>query len=391
MNEMAALADPLDALPEEVAAHFRATFGSVDVGGVSNKGANGFLVFGRNQITHRQVAVKYYYWGSDPRLHLEPEKLAEIQNDNVITINHAGYADGKWSYFEMPFLENGDLDELIRRGRISLQEALQLTFQVASGLAQIHAAGMVHRDLKPENILLAEDQRAVIADFGSVKMLPEGMDGVPGSGHSIAYRPPESFDGLYGKAGDVYQTGIVLYQLLGGRLPYDPMAWLSKKQRAEFDAQPGAFEKSKYVDSVLEGLIKTGKLLDMNSLPSWVPAATRKIIKKTTNPAVAKRIQTPADLCHALHQHQLSMPNWVEEGNQITLEHAGKCCRARLMNGVWIAEKRVPTGWKQIHTNKAATREEAVVALQIHLKLLKDEHHQGGDARRGGRRTSSPS
>lgn len=370
MNEVIAPADPLDSLPEEVAAHFRATFGSVEVDSVSPKGANGFLVFGRNRITQRLVAVKYYYWGGDPRLHAEPEKLAAIQHDNVININHAGYADDDWSYFEMPFLENGDLDELIGRGRISLHEALRLTFQVASGLAQIHAAGMVHRDLKPENILLAEDGRAVIADFGSVKMLPEGADGVPGSGHSIAYRPPESFDGLYGKAGDVYQTGVVLYQLLGGYLPYDPLDWLSKKQRVEYDGQPGNFERSKYVDGVLEEQIKKGKLLNMDSLPVWVPPATRTIIRKSTNPAVGKRIQTPADLCHILHQHLLGVPNWIEEGDKIIVEHEGKCCRANPnAKGVWTGAKRVPTGWQRIRAIEAATRKEAVDGIRKYLKI----------------------
>lgn len=370
MNEVVEQVDPLDTLPEEVADHFRQKFDSVDVGGVLDKGANGVLVFGKNQITQRLVAVKYYYWGGDPRLHNEPERLAAIQHEHVININHAGYADNDLSYFEMPFLQNGDLDDLIGRGRISLHDALRLTFQISSGLSEIHAAGMVHRDLKPANILLADDGGAVIADFGSVKMLPEGADGVPGSRHSILYRPPESFDGLYGKAGDVYQTGIVLYQLLGGHLPYDPMAWLSNKQRAEYAAQPGGFEQSKYVDGVLEDRIKKGKLLNLASLPPWVPTAIKTMIKRATNPDVARRIQTPADLCMALHQHQLIAPNWVEEGDQIMVEHEGKCCcLSPNAKGVWIAEKKVRTGWQRIRAIEAATREEAVAGLQQHLGI----------------------
>lgn len=370
MTEAGANVNLLDQVPDEVSAHFQGMFDSVEINKVSNKGANGILIFGRNRITDRHVAVKYYYWGGDQRLHEEPGRLAAIQHTNIITINHAGYADNDWSYFEMPYLANGDLDDLIENGRKSLREALQLSFGISSGLSQIHSSGMVHRDLKPENILLADDGSAVIADFGSVKMIPEGADGVPGSGHSILYRPPESFDGIYGKSGDVYQTGIVLYQLLGGSLPYAPEEWLVGKQYAEYCELPGDFEKSQYVDVVLENRIKKGRLLDMNSLPAWVPPAIKTLIRQATNRVPGSRIQTPSDLCRLLHQNLLGVPDWIQEGNQISVEHNGKyCCTVPDDEGEWVTKKKVKSGWQRVRSIKAYNADEAVAGLRNYLKI----------------------
>ena len=111
---------------------------------------------------------------------------------------------------------------------ISNRTALEYSYQILSGLSCLHSERFLHRDLKPSNIYLTEGNIAVIGDFGSVKKLPDGEQSISASSHSILYRSPESINlKKYGISGDIYQVGVILYQLLGGILHYDGMAWLS--------------------------------------------------------------------------------------------------------------------------------------------------------------------
>jgi eukaryotic-like serine/threonine-protein kinase len=210
MSDISTDDNVLGDLPNELQEHVRTEISAFKVERVANKGANGYLVFGKNNISGKEVAVKYYYWMGDDDYHAEPRKLASLEHPNIVKLDHAGYVNGEWAFFIMPQLRSGDLDDYISQGKIDLKKSIKLVFDIASALSELHSKGILHCDLKPENILLSDEGNVVIADFGSVKQLPEGADGVPGSGHSIAYRPPESFDGLYTKSGDVYQCGIVL-------------------------------------------------------------------------------------------------------------------------------------------------------------------------------------
>lgn len=103
-------------------------------------------------------------------------------------------------------------------------EACRIASGIAEGLVYAHARGIVHRDLKPGNILLADDGTPKIADWGLGRMLGEG-DETAAPGFSLRYAAPEQLaPGRYGPAGertDLYQLGVVLYELLTGRLPYD--------------------------------------------------------------------------------------------------------------------------------------------------------------------------
>ena len=75
----------------------------------------------------------------------------------------------------------------------------------------------------------------LIGDFGSVKKIPEDTSTVPGSGHSLIYTPPESItSGKYGIPGDIYQIGMVLYQTLGGHLPYEESVWLNSRELKKY-------------------------------------------------------------------------------------------------------------------------------------------------------------
>ncbi len=311
--------------------------------GVCEKGANGYLVFGHNDISGQKIAVKYYQWDGGAEFHVEPRKLAEIEHRNVLKLDYAGYVDTEWAYFITPLFQNGDLDDYIARGEVDLKKSLKFVSGVASALSELHSKSLLHRDLKPANILLANNDEAVIADFGSVQQIPEGADGVPAmGGQTLPYRPPESFGGLYGKPGDIYQCGVVLYQLLGGRLPVDEIDWLSPKQRAKYRVLPSRADQSIYVDDVVREKIATGKVLDLNSLPVWIPKSTRAIIREATAVDVTKRYRTASELAMALNDHWNKLPAWQDQGGVIIIDCGDKRFRlSQPKTGFYICEKSV--------------------------------------------------
>lgn len=136
-----------------------------------------------------------------------------------------------------------------------------------------------------------------IADFGSVTTIKEGHQDVVASRHSILWRPPESFEtGRYSKKGDVYQVGIAVYQLLGGRLHYDGMEYLSKKQRNDFAAIADPVDQSIFIDEVIRDKAKTGKLVDIKSLPNWLNSRTRSAVKAICHADIDKRPDSVADV-----------------------------------------------------------------------------------------------
>ena len=245
------------------------------------KGANGWLFFGQNLVHRQRVAVKFYDWGGDPQYHAEPQFLAQLNADTVISITNASFVDDDYAYFETPFYERGDLDDQLSCGIHENLRAVRMACDVLSGLSHLHAGGLVHRDLKPQNILLSDDDRAIIGDFGSVKRIPDGHATVPGSGHSLIYRPPESITtNTYGIAGDIYQVGILLYQLLGGSLPYEEVAWLNSRQQREYKRIADPIDQQIFAADAIKNRITSRRILDLHSLPPWVCTQLRRTLSK---------------------------------------------------------------------------------------------------------------
>ena len=188
-----------------------------DIEKCSGKGANGYLFFGQNTIMQKKVAFKYYYYGGDRQYHAEPKYLASVSSNNILKIHHAESINDEWALYITDYCKNGDLDDFLGKSNLSVKESLCIVYDILSGLCILHSNKLVHRDLKPQNILIADNSKPVIGDFGSVKVIPDGLDCIPGSGHSLLYRPPEGLiEEKYNFCSDIYQMGIVLYQVLGG-------------------------------------------------------------------------------------------------------------------------------------------------------------------------------
>jgi serine/threonine protein kinase len=316
-----------------------------------SKGANGYVFLGKNNVSGQPVAIKYYYWGGDKKYHAEPKQLAEINSKYVIKILHAGTIADGYAIFMTPFFSLGDMDDLLSRGLPGDIRAIQLVSNALEGLSHLHVHEYIHRDLKPQNILIGDSGEAVIGDFGSVKKLGPGGSGIPGSGHSLLYTPPESFDGgLYTKSGDIYQVGILLYQLLGGFLPYDGLKWLNKKELAEHDRIEDSVDRSIYVDSVLKSRIKQSAIVNLQTLPSWVCVPLRRIINAACNLDASRRFGSASDFLSKLHSIKSHVLDWQVKDGMPTLHSKTSF---RLVpddeSQQYTVEKKVSAGWR--HAN----------------------------------------
>jgi len=278
---------------------------NIDFDNFNEKGANGLLLFGHHKLLKKRVALKFYYYENG--IHEEVELLASIKNDNILPILDAGIIDAKNAFFMTDEISAGDLDELILTNKKSYKHAIEITRGILNGLVEMHSSKnkLLHRDLKPANILLSQNNVPLIADFGSVKRIPDDEDGVNGSRHAALYRPPEAYENFYTYSSDIYQVGLVLYQLLGGYLPYEEKAYLNKKQKIKYDKLPSLFDKSKYVDSIIYELSKKCNLVDLNTLPPYVGDKLKSIIRKAICPNFLKRFQTCSEFIHALHEYGL--------------------------------------------------------------------------------------
>ncbi len=335
-------------IPDEIKESLKQLSGNISINKYLPKGANGYLFFGHNKILDKKVAVKCYYWGGDKAFHAEPKQLASIRSENVIEIFHAEMIGNEWAYFITPYCPKGDLDTLLSKEQIGLCESVNILLQVLNGLSHLHGLSLVHRDLKPQNIFFTDDRNAVIGDFGSVKKVPKSHGVVPGSGHSILYRPPESITlKEYGYSGDIYQLGIVLYQILGGYLPYEPVAWLNRRTRNKYNKISDPVEKDLYVTEIIKDKIVKGKLLDLSSLPAWVPSLLKRAISKATRVDSSKRFESESAFMAKLHSMKPCVPDWCVLDGYLTLKDKISYRLCETKNNSYIVQKKVKSGWRK--------------------------------------------
>lgn len=294
---------------------------------------------------------------------MEPRLLETLASPHVLKVDDAAAIDKDDAYFIAPFCDDGDLDDVIAAGQAGIKRAVDMIIDVATGASAIHAAGYIHRDLKPSNIFCTDKGRLVIGDFGSV--VAKGKDGYAQTAtrHSLVYRTPEEI--TTGKAypqGDVYQLGIVLYQLLGGRLPYLERDWLTPKEAEAYEKLTFP-DNQLYATKIIEQKIVKGKLLDYASLPAWCPAELISVIKKCCKVSLAQRIDTPSTLISKLHNVRSALPDWRFDPSPVLHKDH---CKIRLVEceGQFTLEKMGKTGsaWRKVRTLKPCSASKAVAA-----------------------------
>ena len=328
------------------------------------KGGNGYVFFGEHKILLQREALKFYCYDTD--VHTEVQLLAIIKHPNILDIRDARTLSGGWAYFITSEVREGDIDSHLEHRLFGLKEAIHIIRGLLEGVKVMHNHNLLHRDLKPANILLDAQGIPVIADFGSVKKVPDGAEFVTGSQHSTLYRPPESYDhGKYTFASDLYQVGLVFYQLLGGYLPYNPVDWFNKSQKTKYDSFDEDYDKSNYTDSILHQKSVRGKLADLSTLPPFVPANIKSIIKTSTNPDYTKRYKSTSEFLLALHKLG-AVPDWQILNKVITLiDWQGKDYRIRKQKKDFVCERKScgVQNWRTFNNVIAGTEEDVIKQL----------------------------
>ncbi len=340
--------DLLD-LPDEIAAEVERLTATYEFEKLSEKGENGYLFIARNSVIDRRVAIKFYFWADGTREHVEPKTLAAVKSDSVVKVMDASLVGDEWAMFITPFCSNGDLDRFRESHRFGLRDGLMFVSQLLEGVAALHQSGFVHRDLKPENLLVSDAHGPLIADFGSVRRIPNGQKDVSGSGHAVLYRPPESFlTARYDRRGDLYQCGIVLYQVLGGRLPYAYQEYLSESELATYAHMQDAFDRSKLVESAIRKRANAGTLLDLKTLPFFTPPSVRALIVRATSVDPADRFQTASDFMNKLNSVWSKAADWRFEDKTPVAVGDGVRFRVRLVGSKYVTEQDRGSGWRRI-------------------------------------------
>ena len=180
-----------------------------------------------DQRLDRQVAIKviHPHLANDPdfqaKFVLEAKTAAKLSHPNLVNVFDQG-TDGQITFLVMEYVPGITLrDALKEYGALPTFRALEMLAQILSGLAAAHRAGILHRDLKPENVLLADDGRVKLGDFGLARAITEHTSTGDLVG-TIAYLSPELVTrGQADARSDVYAAGILLFELLTGRQPFE--------------------------------------------------------------------------------------------------------------------------------------------------------------------------
>jgi serine/threonine protein kinase len=206
--------------------------GGYEIGERIGRGGMGDVYRAHDPALMRTVAIKVL----PPELAREEEFLrrfraeaaaaARLAHPNIVPIYSVG-EDAGVQFFVMQYVEGESLAErLSRRKRLEMGEALEILEQTVSGLAAAHKQGLIHRDIKPGNILIdREQQRAMLADFGLAKAADAAAGDRTATGvilGTMDYISPEQGRGRAVDArSDLYSVGVLIFQLLSGRLPFE--------------------------------------------------------------------------------------------------------------------------------------------------------------------------
>lgn len=207
------------------------------------------------------------------RFSVEAQAAARLSHPNIVTVYDVGN-EGNINYIVMEFIDGYTLKELIKKkAPFANDEALGVAIQIASALENAHEHGIVHRDIKPQNILVTKDGSIKVTDFGIARAVDSNTITTESMG-SVHYFSPEQARGVYVDCkSDIYSLGIVLYEMVTGKLPFDG-------------------------DSPVQLAMKhmNEPLPDMRALNPNISASVEKIILKATEKVSTQRYQTAEEL-----------------------------------------------------------------------------------------------
>jgi serine/threonine protein kinase/tetratricopeptide (TPR) repeat protein len=204
-------------------------FGRYEVRRALGAGSFGAVYLGHDTQLDRPVAIKVLRGGPDvsqvesERLLQEARRLGRLRHAGIVTVHDVGTQNGQ-VFIVSSYLDGRDLAEWLKQNSLTWQEAVVIVAAVADALAHAHAHLTIHRDVKPANIILTSNREPVLVDFGLA--LDESSAGGRELGlvsGTPAYMAPEQIAGtahrIDGRT-DIYSLGVVLYEMLSGRVPF---------------------------------------------------------------------------------------------------------------------------------------------------------------------------
>ena len=196
------------------------------------RGGMATIYRGHDTRMDRVVAVKVLreVYSTDPkfvtRFQREAKAASALQHPNIVQVYDYGQSDGNY-FIVMELIEGTDLRRYLRsRGILAVDRAIIIAHDVALGLGAAHRRGIVHRDVKPQNILVGRDGSIKLTDFGIASVYKDiNAERLTTTGMTLGtvqYYAPEQAQGeIVNPAADVYALGIVMYEMLTGRTPFD--------------------------------------------------------------------------------------------------------------------------------------------------------------------------
>ena len=235
---------------------------------VVGRGGMGRVYKGHDEKLQRYAAVKVFdaegVVGDDldeyrERFQREARAVARLRHPNIVDLYQFGQS-GSLYYMAMTMVEGRDLrtvlKELIAAGkRASHEEIVRIMTDVASALDYAHTEGVIHRDVKPSNIMIMDDGHAMLTDFGLALNVPEGTIGSTfGSVHYIA--PEQAMNSAMAvPQSDLYSLGIVLYEMLAGKVPFDDQSAMSVALRHLSEPPPPLRKHNPEIKPEVESMV----------------------------------------------------------------------------------------------------------------------------------------
>ncbi len=152
---------------------------------------------------------------------IEAQSVAGLTHPNILTVFDVGNENGI-NYIVMELIEGMTLKQFIEKKKtVSVRDTVSIAVQVGQGIDAAHKKGIVHRDIKPQNIMIANDGKVKVADFGIARAATTDTfnSSVMGSVHYIS--PERARGGYSDYKGDIYSFGIMLFEMLTGKVPFD--------------------------------------------------------------------------------------------------------------------------------------------------------------------------